>query len=126
MTTQFKNPINRFALVFLMLMAMLLLGFGCNPSKPTPDPLADFHVGDFRTLEANKSITDDYKSYIQKLPPEDIKYARMSGYYEDGMGQHAVVIEVDLNGTAWNHVLFYDKNNKRTKVIKYVGYHYMS
>jgi hypothetical protein len=31
-----------------------------------------------------------------------------------------------LNGTAWNHVLIYDKDNKRVKVIKYVGYHYRS
>ena len=43
-----------------------------------------------------------------------------------GTGQHAVNILLLLHGTYWNHVLVYDKNDKRTEVIKYVGGYYRS
>ena len=43
---------------------------------------------------------------------------------EDGTGQHAVTIAVDLGGTEWSHVLTYDKNDKRVRVIKYISGHY--
>ena len=47
--------------------------------------------------------------------------------FEDGTGQHAVRIEVDIEGkNAWYHILFYDKDSKRTKVIKYFKGRYMS
>jgi hypothetical protein len=123
MTTRIKNPIKIFVPVFLVLAAMFLLGFGCNTSKPTLDPLAGFHAA---SKNPDQVIVNDYQSYIQKLSPEDRKYARVSGYNEDGTGQHAAVIEIDLNGTAWNHVLIYDKDNKRIKVVKYVAFHYRS
>jgi hypothetical protein len=116
--------ITRFTFCFLL--AVFLGGFGCSSSRPTPDPLTGFHVSDLKNLHSNKAITDDYQDYIQKLSPEERKYTGPISFFEDGTGQHAVVIEVALNGTVWNHVLFYDKDNKRTKVMKYVGYHYMS
>jgi hypothetical protein len=119
MKTQFKNPINNFVPVFLMVAAMFILGFGCK----TPDPLAGFHPA---SKNPDQIIEKDYQDYIHKFSPEERKYTGPISFFEDGTGQHAVVIEVDLNGTAWNHVLFYDKDNKRIKVIKYVGWHYMS
>ncbi|MFZ0827850.1 MAG: hypothetical protein WAO02_10550 [Verrucomicrobiia bacterium] len=121
MKKQFKSPIKSFAPVFLMLAAMFVIGFGCNIFKPMPDPLAGFHAGDFRTLDANKAITDDYKNYIQKLSPEEKKYLGPSpiDFFEDGKGQHAVRITIALNGTWWEHILFYDKNDRRIRVIKY-------
>jgi hypothetical protein len=122
MKTQFKNPINNLAPIFLVLMSMFVLGFGCNTSntsdtsKPIPDPLAGWKM-DFG--QPDSTITKDYQDYIQKLPSEEKRSARANGYYENGTGQHAVQIEVALNGTWWNHVLIYDKTNKRIKVIKY-------
>lgn len=117
MNIQFKNSINNFALTFLMFFAMFLFGFGCN--TPKTDPLEGFHVSDIVNLDSNKVITDDYQSYLRTLPPEEQKFARVSGFFEDGTGQHAVKIEIALNGTWWNHILIYSKDNKRIKVIKY-------
>ena len=98
---------------------MFLCGFGCSSPKPIPDPLTGFHVSSLGNLDSNKTITDDYKDYLQKLPPEDRKYIGPMTFFEDGTGQHAVEIEEALNGTWWYHVLIYDKDNKRIKTIKY-------
>ena len=127
MKTKIKNSINKLALVFLMLMSLFILGCGCNTSKPTPDPLAGFHASDLGNLDSNKAITDDYKNYIQTLSPEERKYIGVYGFYENGTGQHAVKIEVDLGGKdCWYHILFYDKENKRIKIIKYYNGRYQS
>ncbi|HSY16786.1 MAG TPA: hypothetical protein VK815_00565 [Candidatus Acidoferrales bacterium] len=99
-------------------LAAFVLVAGCA-SKPTPDPLAGFHVSSLGNLDSNKAITDDYKAYIQKLSPDEQKYAGPIFFYEDGTGQHAVEIKIGLNNTAWEHVLIYDKGNKRIKTIKY-------
>jgi hypothetical protein len=117
MTTRIKNPINNLALVCLMLMPMFILGFGCNTSKPTPDPLAGWQM-DFNS-QPDQMIEMDYQDYIQTLTPDERKFARAGHYYKDGTGQHALVVEIALNGTWWNHVLIYDKDNKRIKTIKY-------
>jgi hypothetical protein len=123
MKTPFKNPLNSFAPVILMLIAMLLLGFGCNTSKPTPDPLAGFHVAVFFTPDSNKSITDDYKNYIQTLPAGQKGFIGTTDFYEDGNGQHAVSIQIfeGNKNASWQHVLFYNKDDKRIKTIRY-GY----
>ena len=126
MKTQFKNPINKFAPIFLVLMAMFVLGFGCNTSKPTPDPLAGFHVSSLGNLDSNKAIKDDYKAYILTLSPEERKNAGLIFFYEDGTGQHAIEIQMGLNGTVWRHDLIYDKDNKRIKTIKYASGNYGS
>jgi hypothetical protein len=122
MKARIKFLINIFCFT-LALPAMLFSGCSCSAPKPTPDPLAGFHAA---SKNPDQSIVDDYQNYIQTLSPEERKYARVSGYNEDGTGQHAAIIEIDLNGTAWNHVLIYDKDNKRIKVVKYVAFHYRS
>ena len=120
MKTPFKNPINNFAPAFLMLMAMFLLGFGCNTSKPTPDPLAGWKIMHGKNAEdLDKTLAGDYQSYIQNLPPNEKNYVGSIFFFEDETGQHAVTFEVDKYGKdVWNYYLFYDKNNKRIKVIK--------
>jgi hypothetical protein len=121
MKTQFKNLINNFAQIFLMLMAMFVLGFGCNASKPTPDPLAgwktDFHE------QPSQAIEKDYHDFIQKLQSEGNGPAAANGFLEDGTGQHAIVLEIfEYNKNAsWQYALIYDKEDKIIKVIKY-GY----
>ena len=109
--------------IFCFLLAMFFCGFGCSTSKPAPDPLAGFHVSSLGNLDSNKAITDDYKTYINTLSPEEQKFATLDYYYEDGAGQHAVLITVGLNFTNWRHVLIYDKDNKRIKTIKYADGH---
>ena len=108
-----------------LLMATIWM-LGCTTSRP--DPLAGFHVSDLINLDSNKAITDDCKGYIQKLSPEERKYLGPSpiGFFEDGTGQHAVRIEIPINGTWWQHVLIYDKDNKRIKTIKYASGNYRS
>src|SRR5665213_1643050 len=124
MKTQLKHSINNLALILLMLMAGFVFGFGCNPSKPTLDPLVGFHWSSLANLDNNKTVTDDYKSYIQTLSPEEQKRAGPVFYYEDGTGQHAVEIKIGINGSNWHHVLIYDKDNKRIKKIKYISGNY--
>jgi hypothetical protein len=105
---------------------MFLCGFGCSSSKPTPDPLAGFHFSSLDNLHSNKAIMDDYQDYIQKLSLEERKLVGIVWFFENGTGQYAVKIEIDLHGTEWEHVLIYDKDNKRIKTIKYIGGHYQS
>ena len=112
--------------IFCILLAASFLVGGCSASKPTPDPLAGYHWCSLVTLDSNKAISDDYRDYINKLPPEERKYVGPLQFFEDVSGQHAIMIEVALNGTDWAHVIFYDKNNKRVKAIKYVAGHYAS
>jgi hypothetical protein len=108
------------------LLATIFWAPGCTKPKPTPDPLASFRFSSLNNLDSNKTITDDYKDYIQKLSPEERKYAGPIFYFEDGTGQHAVEIKIGLNGTVWRHILIYDKENKRIKAIKYASGDYAS
>jgi hypothetical protein len=121
MKTQFKNPINNLALIFLMLMAMFVLGFGCNTSKTTPDPLAGWKVD--LDHDPDQTIVKDYQDYIQKLPSKQKGYTGTMHFFEDGSGQHAISIEIfeGNKNASWQHVLFYDKDDKRIKAIRY-GY----
>jgi hypothetical protein len=124
MKTQFKNPINNFGLIVLMLMSMFIFGFGCNSSKPAPDPLAGWKSLGFES--PNKVITDDYQDYIQQHNMKG--YAGPIQFFEDAAGQHAVEFEAfehDKNAS-WHYVLIYDKENKRLKVIKYEYAKYQS
>jgi len=95
------------------------LGCGCNTSKPTPDPLASFHFSSLNNLHANKIIETDYQNYIQKLPASEKDFVGSMGFSEDNTGQHAVHLTIGVGGTWWEHILIYDKDNKRIKVIKY-------
>jgi hypothetical protein len=106
--------------IVCFLLAMFLCGFGCSSSKPTPDPLAgwktDFHE------QPSQAIEKDYHDYIQK---ENLAGA-IAHFLEDGTGQHAITLQVGINGTVWQHVLIYDKDNKRIKTIKYASGDYHS
>jgi len=120
----FKYP-NHFWFA-LALCAMIFSGCSCSAPKstpPTPDPLAGFHVSSLVNLDNNKTITDDYKAYIKTLSPEEQEFATLDYYYENEAGQHAVLITIGLNHTDWEHVLIYDKDNKRIKTIKYISGH---
>jgi hypothetical protein len=72
-----------------------------------------------------KAVTDDVQSYIHStgLAAADISWIE---YFEDGIGGHAVVITQEIPKSqgqdAKSHVLFYDKDNLRTKVRVYSGH----
>jgi uncharacterized protein YceK len=95
-----------------------------NP--PDPDPLVGWKC-DFE-VPPDPAIVDDYQKYIQTLPPEQKKKLIMSVYmvqlFEDGSGQHAMKIIIDVDShTLWKHVLIYDASNQRVKVLKYENDH---
>ena len=111
---------------------VLLIAFVCavGCATRTPDPLAGWKGGT-TAYEGNpydKTITDDYRNHIQKLPPAEKNFISdvEIRFFEDGTGRGAVKIEVGLNGIWWEHVLIYDKDNKRVKVIKYKNGGYRS
>jgi hypothetical protein len=101
-------------------LASLVWAVGCA----TPNPLAGWKPA---SANPDQAIVNDYQNYIQKLPPEERKYAGGAiEIFEDGTGQHAIMIPIGLNGTVWRHVLIYDKDDKRIKTIKYASGNYGS
>ena len=113
--------------IFFTLLVSFLAD-GCLP-KPSPDPLVGWQA--CLSKEDNvfeKAIEDDYRSYIRSLPAHERYYVQDYDiwFLKDGTGQHAVKINIPLNGVWRSHVLIYDKNNKRIKVIKYVSGYYRS
>jgi hypothetical protein len=117
MRTLIKNPVSYFGVLFL---ATIFLGiFGCASSKPTPDPLAGFYIDAFHTADSNKLIAHDYEEYIQSLSLRKKDFVGSVDFFDSRTGQHAVDIKIGINGTWWEHILVYDKENKRVKVIKY-------
>ena len=113
--------------IFCLFLAVFVCGFGCTASKPTPDPLAGWQK-DYTPDPSDQFIEKDYNDYIQTLSPEEKKYIGPypATFFKDGTGQHAVKIEIGLNGVWWEHVLIYDKNGKRVRTIKYASGGYRS
>jgi hypothetical protein len=107
-----------------MLLVALVSVAGCTTVGR--NPLESWRFSSITNLDSNKAITDDYQSYIQKLSPEERKFVGGIKFFEDGMGQHAVEIRIDLHGTWWKHVLIYDGNDNRIKATKYKYGNYRS
>jgi hypothetical protein len=107
----------KFAFPLFLMAVAWALGFGCA-SKPTPDPLAGWHSA---SQNPNQTITDDYQNYIHTLSPDEQKFVAYVECFEDETGQYAVRITIGLNHTDWEHVLIYDKDNKRIKTVKYIS-----
>ncbi len=118
--------------IFCFLLAMFLCGFGCSSPKPIPDPLAGWQKN-YKSWPDAQAIEKDYQDYLKSLGIKPLKagaaviYASDDGsedvgsieYFEDGTGQHAVKITISVNHAVWEHILIYDKDNKRIKTIKY-------
>jgi hypothetical protein len=112
--------------MFCFLLVMFLCGIGCSSSKPTPDPLAGWQK-EYTPQASDQIIEKDYQVYIHALSPDEQKFVGPVFYFKDGTGQRAVQIEVDIGGKdCWYHVLFYDKEIKRIKVVKYFYGRYQS
>jgi len=98
--------------LFFLLTAFTLVSGCVTWYMNHPDPLAGWRFSSLNNLDSNKAISDDYHAYISELTPKEM--------------QHAVRITILLKGTEWAHILIYDKENKRIRIIKYVAGHYMS
>ena len=119
-----KSTVERIS-IWIALGLCLMTVFGCSNLKPEPDPLAGFYRADEANLAKNKAIVDDYEDYLQKLPPKQQGPTQIL-FYENQAGQHAVWMEIfeGNENASWQHVLIYDRDNKRIKVVRcgYVKY----
>ena len=112
----------RFTSCFLL--ATLVLVAGCATPKLNPDPLEGWKLCTSQEIShIDKTITDDYRNYIQNLlsKKSDFIVENNFWWFEDEAGQHAIMFKIPYNGVWLEHVLIYDKDNKRIKVIKYSG-----
>ena len=105
----------------LALSVALFSGCSCSAPKPTPDPLTGWQI-DFNE-QPNQVIVNDYKNYIKQLPLQEGYTATVDGWLKDGTGQHAIKIRVGTHGPDWEHILIYDKDNRRIKTVKYLSGH---
>jgi len=129
-------------LVIVVGIIICFASFYVQNNSPQPDPLIGWKElgsmgwnglaspGD-HLPPLSKAITDDYQDFINKLPIRKDHANHSESYwidevsvFEDGTGQHAVVIQIPLDGTWWKHILIYDKNNVRIKTIKFASGHY--
>ena len=112
-----------------LLLAALVCTSSCTTVRHS-SPLEGWKGGTtaYEGCPYGKAIIDDYRNYIEKLPRKERYYVSDFDirFFEDGTGQHAVQISIPLNGVWREHVLIYDKDNKRIKVIKYASGRYAS
>jgi hypothetical protein len=132
MSLFFPNPItvkkqqtySTYSLACCCVALLLLICMpGCALYRQPPDPLAEWHV---YLGGIPPQITDDYQEYINELPKRERQLVNAETFYKDDTGRFAVKIEIPVSGTWKDHILIYDSANKRVKVIRYNGGHYMS
>jgi len=111
---------------FIILLAAFILVAGCANTKPTPDPLAGWQKA--YKEDPSQAIEKDCQDYIYSLSlsPTEGRYVAYIEFFKDGKGQHAEKITISLNHADWEHILIYDKSDKRIKTIKYLAGHSMS
>jgi hypothetical protein len=115
----------------VIFLAVLITGVGCAAPKPATDPLAGWKGGKTAYEGSpfiDQAIRNDYRNYIQSLPADEKNVVNDFDirFFEDGTGQRAVKISVPLHGVWWEHVLIYDKDDKRIDTINYSSGRYAS
>ena len=116
-------------LLLLVLALSTVTIFGCRCSTAKTDPLAGWtyllHTGH---SHFDKTVVKDYWDYIHNLSPDESRLVDGDSIneYEDSSGNHAVKIEIPVNGTWWEHVIIYDRNNKLINNIKKATGYYAS
>ena len=86
-------------------------------------------LGSFSNTEVPETIKQDARAFFQTLPKVERICSDQSydvSYYEDGAGQHAVVLQTSHDGEHWHYALVYGPNNRRIKLLKYSTGSYMS
>jgi hypothetical protein len=131
MKMRIKNFVNRFGLTFFVVCVVFFLAVGCATIN---DPLAGWTYRGFvdylpslqqHHYHLDQVITDDYQDFITK---KKLSAHPVTGFYEDGFGQHAVEFTAfppDQN-VSCQYVLIYNKDNKRIKIIRYGRIQYQS
>ena len=119
----------RFAICVLLTTIYFVVG--CATSRPVNDPLVGWKgLGSAYIISCpfGQTIIDDYQNYIRNLSALERSSADdfHIKFYEGGESQRAVEITINLNGTRWKHVLIYDHDNKRIRLIKYASSRYQS
>jgi uncharacterized protein YceK len=70
--------------------------------------------------KVDRAIVEDCQKFIK----EKDAYASEAYFYEDGTGQHAVKLVLEIDYAKWRYYfLLYDKSNVRTKVVKGPKWH---
>jgi hypothetical protein len=111
----------------LLLLAALLSAGGCGPRS---DPLKGWKKwGAGGSYHLDKAIMEDFRAYVESLPSPEREIGKAADDYlfcEDGTGKHAIELDVSHDGKHWKHVVIYDTNNRRVKVIRYWSGRYSS
>ena len=123
------RTLNKYSIYFglvLAICAMVIYGCCCSRPKPAPDPLAGWQK-DFTPQPSDQIIEKDYQEYIHSLSPHERQFVGPVFEFTNEKGQNAIQIELDIDGKdCWYHILFYDKDNKRVRVVKYFYGRYVS
>src|SRR5204863_3336570 len=71
-----------------------------SPIGRLPDPLLGWKRADYLAVP-NATIVKDYQDYIQNLSHKEKERVDSASvlFFKDGKGQHAIKIEIPLNGT---------------------------
>jgi hypothetical protein len=110
-----------------LLFVLLLCLSGCSRSSNEPDPLKGWTPArDQDQSHLAKLIQDDFHDYIRDLPLEERNRVADIWIMQNQGHDLAILIKIPLRGTWWHHAIFYDKNSKRIKAIKYKASDYRS
>lgn len=104
-------------LTYWYVVWLFLVTAGCNKA---PDPLAGFQV-DMKEVPT-EAIDKDYHDFIQHLPEEERIGAGLYTpytYFKDDTGKHAIQLQIPITKVIRWYILYYDKDNKRIKVITF-------
>ena len=117
-------------------LAALIWLIGCTSQlQPHPDSLAGWTFRSFdayappadqKNYQLDKAVVDDYQAFVR-----DNKLSlngALTGFYEDGTGQHAISFEASPNNQnfTWHYILIYDRNDKRVNAVKRDYHKYQS
>jgi hypothetical protein len=98
---------------------MLICLAGCAGAPPA-DPLKGWTSSISQDPKDYNAITPDFRDYMAHQDAEPY-HVTAPEFFEDGAGRHAVRVEIfeKSKNSSWTHVLIYDKENRRTNVVKY-------
>ena len=108
----------------LLVVDSLVIG-GCTPRT---NPLKGWHgitaFVDAPVPDAIRHDAQDWFDSMSSIPKPGHGVDGLITYWEDGTGQHAVVVEAYREGICWRYALIYDRDNRRIRVLKYsTGFH---